>query len=79
MECPLFELLMERNNYRNILLGMMQKDVAASLMVDYESGTAKSLDKLSPRKSPAHGKTSTSRRAMPGFPLISFSFSSPSR
>jgi hypothetical protein len=43
-------------NYRNVLMGMMQKDVAASLMVDYESGATKGLDNFFPQKVRLMGK-----------------------
>ena len=64
---------------RDVLLQIVEEDMAAFLMVNNEAGTPECLDHLLARERLAHRATSTSRVVVPGRVLIWFTFSKPSR
>jgi len=70
---------MKRDNEGDVLFQVVQKDVAASLMIDDVARPAKGLNDLFPGERPAQTWTSISLMTALGLDLIWLTFSRPSR
>lgn len=70
---------MKRDDHRDVLSQIKEKDVAAALVIDDVTRPAKGFNDLFPRERPAQTWTSISLMTALGLDLIWLTFSRPSR